>query len=688
MTQIMIYGEVGDCCASPHALDAASIVAMLGASNGPIEVRISSGGGNVVQGLAIYNALKRASGDGRRVTVYIDSLAASMAAVIAMAGDDIFIADNALMMIHNPWDFIIGDANDMRAHADLLDMLGNQCIGIYAARSGMDPDALKAMLAAEREIWMDSERALQMGFVTGVLQAFSAAACVDVSKFGYRKVPVHPLVTASAAASIPPAAAAVIPQKEKPMDPVVTPAAPGIDAPVTSPVTIENVQSRIDAAVAAETSRITTIRALATQHGIDDAVATAMITNKTTVEAARAQVLDILAARGDSAGVGHQPAVVTRDGRDKWLQGAMNNILMRSGAASEVRAAAAKAGVTVDLDPGEFRGVTMVQLATEALAMSGQRPTSRDPNVIIGQALTARGSGAGISNGTGDFSVLLENTLNKTLQAAYAVQPDTWSRFCGTGSVTDFRPHRRYMLGSFGALDSLNEQGELRNRQIPDGGRESITATTKGNIIGLTRQALVSDDLGAFVSLAQQLGRAAKLSVEIDVYALMVANPLMNDGVALFAAGHTNLGTAAAPTVASFDEARVLMALQRDISGNEVLDLRPAYWVGPIGLGGVARVINGSQYDPTAGAGQSRPNIALGIFQDIVDTPRLTGTMWYAFADKDIAPAIEVAFLNGVSEPMLENKDGWRFDGTEWKVLFDYGVGAVNWRSGVRNAGA
>ena len=467
----------------------------------------------------------------------------------------------------------------------------------------------------------------------------------------------------------------------------VTPAAPGNSAPVAPAVSVETVNASVTAAVAAERSRIAGINALATQHGIDGAVAQAMVADGTSIEGARAKVLDVLATRTDSVQVGHQPAVVTRDGRDKWIEGAMANIFMRAGLSSTVAAAAKARGETINLDPGEFRGVTMVQLATEALANMGQRPTSRDPHQIVGQAMTARGSG-NIMQNTGDFSVLLENVMRKTLQAAYLVTPDTWSRVCGTGSVTDFRAHPRFLLGSFGTLDSLAENGEIKNKSIPDGAKESITATTKANIVGISRPALVSDDLSAFSGMAMQIGRAAKLSVEVDVYALLAANPLMNDGVALFAAGHTNLGTAAAPTVAAFDEARVLMASQRDVSGNEVLDIRPAYWVGPIGLGGAARVVNGSQYDPDAANKLQRPNIALGIFSDIIDTPRLTGTTWYAFADKVAAPAIEVAFLNGQTEPMVENKDGWRYDGTEWRVIFDYGVGAVNWRSGVRNAGA
>lgn len=687
MTKIMLYGAIGDCC---DGLEATTVVAQITAANDTIEVHINSAGGNIVEGLAIFNALMRAKDNGRKVDIYIDGLAASMASVIACAGDEIFMAENALIMIHNPWDGIYGDAADLRAAADRLDLLRDQIVGIYAKRTGIAIEALKAMMDAET--WLDAASALEQNFITGVLAATYAMNSIDLTKFGYRKVPVHPLVAAKAAAGTPAPAAAGTPQEENAMtDLVNTPAAPGNAAPIVPPITIDavntTVTTAVNAATAAERTRIAGITELTAKHGIDSAAASLMVTRGDSIETARAAVLDVLATRGDSANVGHQPAIVTRDGRDKWMAGAMANILLRSGQGGIVQAAAKLRGETIDLDPGEFRGVTMVQLAAEALTNAGIKCNSRDPMQIVGQAFTARNSG-GVFQGIGDFPLLLENAMHKVLQAAYLVTPDTWSRFAGIGSVSDFRAHRRYLLGTFGTLDSLNELGEFKNKVIPEGARESITATTKGNIISLSRQAIVSDDIGAFTSLAAQLGRAAKLSVEVDVYGLVAANPVMSDGFALFSAQHGNLGTAAAPSVAAFDEARVQMASQRDVSGNEVLNITPAYWLGAMGLGGLARVVNGAQYDPTAGTATGRPNIALGIFQDIVDTARLTGNTWYTFADKLSAPAIEVAFLNGQAEPFADSNESWRMDGTEWKVRHDYGVAAVNWRSATRNVGA
>jgi ATP-dependent protease ClpP protease subunit len=720
MTEILIYGIVGD---SWDGLDAATLVPLISEGSDDLDIRINSPGGYVMEGLAIYNAIIRAAATGRTVTTHIDGLAASMGSVIAMAGSEIIMADNALMMIHNPWDCACGDAAELRRAADQLDRIRDQIVGIYSKRTGLGADELIAMLDAET--WLTPQDALDKKFVTSLSEGLSVAAC-NVSAFGFRKAPETPLITAMAMAR-PTRTAPADPQrpKENIMDLYKTRAAlvaaiakfqkdggtqdeidkiaksaVALDAqdvlPATGALALAPARGEpsvpaltpadLTSAVAVERTRVSSIRALGKKHGLDDDFVNTLVDTETSVEAARAQILDKLAERSDAANIGgNGPIAVTKDSRDKWLEGASNWIIARSGVAAIVEKHAKSKGEALRIDPGEFRGVSMVDLARESLQRSGMAVRSRDPNIIMGDAFTSRNE---ISQTTGDFSVLLENTLHKIIQAAYAVTPDTWTKFCGVGSVTDFRDHNRYLLGSFGVLDTVNESDEFKNKPIPDGAKEKIRATTKGNIINLSRQAMINDDMGAFSTLAVALGRGAKLTVEVDVYALINSNPTMNDGIALFHASHGNLiASGTPPTVAAVDAMRVQMAQQKDVSGNDFLEIRPDVAVLPIGLGGALRVVNGSQYDPDTANKLQRMNIAFGIFKEIVDTPRLTGTPWYAFADKDIAPAIEVAFLNGVQEPFLDSRLGWTVDGTEWKVRLDYGVGAVNFRSAIKNPG-
>jgi len=113
----------------------------------------------------------------------------------------------------------------------------------------------------------------------------------------------------------------------------------------------------------------------------------------------------------------------------------------------------------------------------------------------------------------------------------------------------------------------------------------------------------------------------------------------------------------------------------------------PAIWLGPQSLRGLAVGVNEAEFDDEATKNQRKPNISRGLVRDIVDTPRLSGKPWYLFADPAVEPVIEVAFLNGVQTPSLEQETNFRTDGLSWKVVHKYGVGAVGWRGAVKNAG-
>lgn len=448
------------------------------------------------------------------------------------------------------------------------------------------------------------------------------------------------------------------------------------------------------AAVSAETARVLEIQRLGRALKRPDAEVNDAITARTSVEAFRAAAVDAIANAAPQDGgvipIDKRDSRVApgEDSRDKWMRGATAWIVQRAAVAGLVDAAAKARGEKIDLDPGEFRGLRMLDLARQCLDRAGVRTQGMLAQELVGKAFSQRSEG-GMATG-GDFPVLLENVLYKVLLAQYAVTPDTWTKFCAIGTVTDFKASKRYRMGTFGSLSALNEAGEFANKSIPDGERQSITAGTKGNIIAISRQAIINDDMGAFSSLATQLGRAAKLSVEVDVYAMLAQNgglgPVMSDGNTLFHATHNNVGVGAALGSAAIDADRVVMASQKDPSNNEILALTPAVLVVPVGLGGTARQINNGQYDFDSTKFQI-PNRVGNLFRDIVDTARITGTRRYLFADAGIAPTIEVAFLDGQAQPFMEMREGWRVDGVEWKVRQDYGYAAIDFRGAVTNAG-
>jgi len=429
-----------------------------------------------------------------------------------------------------------------------------------------------------------------------------------------------------------------------------------------APATTPNDTGAQERALLARSADITE---LAARHGLSERAPEWIRAGK-SVDEVRGIVLDELAKRDAAAGGHHNRVSGGLDQVDKHRAAAVQALMARQGAVGED-------GKAVRVESGNpFRGLSLVDIARRCLEQAGTRTDGMSRMDLVGRAFTQT---------TSDFPILLENAMQKTLQAAYASAPDTWSRWCATGSVADFRDHPRYRLGSLPNLQDLTENGEFRNRPIPDADRSRVRAGTKGNIINLSRQAIINDDLGAFLGLATAFGRAARRTIEADVYALLTSNsgngPTMQ---------HGNIGTTQALTVTAIDNARTLMARQTDHTGIEFLDLRPSIWLGPTELGGTARVINDSLYDPDANNKLQRANMVARVFGDIVDTPRLLGTdnRWYAVTNPADAPVFEVVFLDGNDAPYLELENGFDVDGARWKARLDFGVGAIDWRGIVR----
>jgi ATP-dependent Clp endopeptidase proteolytic subunit ClpP len=178
VTEVYIYEQIGEdwfgdgIAAKQFAKDFGAI------ESANINLRINSPGGSVFDGTAIFNAIKRHPAT---VTAYVDGLAASIASVIALAGDKVVMAKNSLMMIHNAWGMAVGNANEMRDMADTLDKVDSTIIGTYMDKSGKSEDEVRAAMAAET--WFTADEAIGFGLADEVGDEMKIAACFDLSKF-------------------------------------------------------------------------------------------------------------------------------------------------------------------------------------------------------------------------------------------------------------------------------------------------------------------------------------------------------------------------------------------------------------------------------------------------------------------------------------------------------------------------
>jgi ATP-dependent protease ClpP protease subunit len=218
-----------------------------------IHLRINSPGGSVVEGTAIYNALRRHEGG---LTVHIDALAASMASVIAMAGAPVYIADNALLMIHNPWTVSAGDSEQLRREADLLDKLKATLVNAYKRKSGMEQEEIEEMMNAET--WLDAVEAVALGFADAIEDGVAAAATVTPTQLRARfdtfakgmEKPVAEIEEPAAPAVIEPAPTEVAPEAApiEPSTPSDSPEAPAAEPVIEEPAAPAEPQAKVNAA--------------------------------------------------------------------------------------------------------------------------------------------------------------------------------------------------------------------------------------------------------------------------------------------------------------------------------------------------------------------------------------------------------------------------------------------------------
>lgn len=185
--EILIYDQIGYDWWTGGGVTAKSFkeeLDKLDASVNEIHVHINSPGGDVFDGVAIYNLLKQHKA---KIIVYIDGLAASISSVIALAGDEVIIGEGALYMIHLPWTFAMGNRMDLDNTVNRLITVEAQLIGIYMKKTGLDKVELTKML--EDETWLDADQAMEKGFVDKKSDDTVAIAASAMDKRWLNKAP-------------------------------------------------------------------------------------------------------------------------------------------------------------------------------------------------------------------------------------------------------------------------------------------------------------------------------------------------------------------------------------------------------------------------------------------------------------------------------------------------------------------
>lgn len=684
--ELILYGDVVAGGAFEGAFSSRDVLdALADYGNGHLSVRINSPGGHVFEGVAIYNAL--ADRDAK-TTIYVDGIAASAASVIAMAGlvpgNELVMRQGAQLMIHPPMsDTWGGTAKDHEKSADMLAQLEEQIAQIYAVRTGMNVEEIRTMMAAET--WLTADDAVSFGFATRVedteKQRQSAevpAMAKVIDNSSATRAAVLPVVMSTdTKVNIDPAAAIDQETVEETVSVDASEAASEIKP-------IENRAPIMKKAPAVDNTAAIFQRCVAAK--LDMAATSEIIANaKNSVDLASRLIIDKL-ADNDTGGQRMPRVEMGADARSKFVEGATKAIMARAGMQGGER--------------NEYSGMTMREIALESLRVNNVTTRFTDPMTMVAAAMRPQSMGLQIMprmdgsglHSTSDFSNITSNVAHKSMLRGFEDAEETFDRWTATGTLTDFKTATRVDMGLFPSLQNVPEGAEFKFVTLSDRA-QTVALATYGNIFAITRQAIINDDLSVFTRLPSRMGRAARRTVGDLVYALLTDNGLMPDNLALFHATHGNLvaGTPGAPpSVDTVSDAKTAMALQTDPDNNaHALNIRPAFLICPVALETTSRVLAAAQYDPAATLGTMTPNPHSGTFEVISDA-RLdanSSTAWYMAANPNAVDTIEVLYLNGVSTPVMEEREGFIVDGMEYKIRIDAGAQVFDYRGLYKNEG-
>lgn len=427
----------------------------------------------------------------------------------------------------------------------------------------------------------------------------------------------------------------------------------------TEPVETGITQAELQKAMEQERKRTSEITALFRDfdvEGADEAIVMGV-----SVDEARAMVMDQLRARNKGVSVTMGEAE-----SDKFRAAAQDAVLMA-------------AGIPVaDAAPGaqELRGHSMVELAREALQREGLKANFGDNMELARQAI----------NSTSTFPAIMANLANKSVMVGFNEAETTYQIWAGKGSNRDFKEAARVALSEAGNLELVPEGGQFQQDFLGEASARTKVATY-GKLFSLTRQAIINDDLGLFSKIATKYGSAAKRLVNKMVYAQLTGNVKMQDNVALFDSKHGNVAaTGEALSVKAIAKAITAMRRQKGITGDATLNITPKYLVVPPELEMTAyQIVNSTAAVDGVNSGVANPY--KGRFVVVADAELTDPDAWYLVADASQHDTIEVTYLNGVETPRLETRQGFEVDGIEYKVAFDCGVSALDFRGVFKNAG-
>ncbi|AWJ82671.1 peptidase U37 [Azospirillum sp. TSH58] len=446
--------------------------------------------------------------------------------------------------------------------------------------------------------------------------------------------------------------------------PAQTQAAPTAPAPQTE-------SDPLAAMRAAEADRIAHIqsRAACAQLGLPSDMITRAITEGWSLDTFNRAVIDHVAAQpSNQRNINPHIQVITDEG-DTRIRAATAALLNRSNPSRHKLDGAAT----------EYRGIKLLDLARDVLESHGTKVRGMAGKDIARRAFQT----------TSDFPAILSGVTNISLHEGYEMAPRTFLPWAAQMMATDFKDLHLVQFGGGGVLPKVNEQGEFARGRLYES-KESFRVHTFGEIIGITRQVIVNDQLDALTRVPREAGYRAAVTENTIVYGILLTNPAMSDGKTLFHAGHANLpASGTALSLAGLSAGREAMRKQKALDGKTVINTTPRHLLVPAALETKAEQLIVVRNTP-ASTDQAVPEFFRSlnpIVEPLLDAS--SATAWYLLADPASSTAsIAYAYLEGEEGVYLEEEQGFDVDGMKIKVRHDFGAGAMDFRGAYKDPGA
>ena len=426
-------------------------------------------------------------------------------------------------------------------------------------------------------------------------------------------------------------------------------------------------------AVTAERQRISEISDLCREFGVEPKD---YIEKGTTVADVRAAVLDHLrTGNAPIATRGTAEAHVTADAEDKFRAAMADALVMRGGVNIEKPAEGAR----------DLMGMSLRDLAIESLQKCGENGLNRRSNDELFNMLSSRA----FFNPTNAFPTIMDTAINKAYVEGHRTVAVTFDKWTKKGTLKDFKTHdNNYLAGPAGEFLEVPEGAELKHDVPKDEKRPTRKLKTYGRQFTMTRQAFINDDIDFLSKIPSKYAASARKTINKQCYQILINNPAVYDGVALFSSAHKNvIASGTGITKESVQKMFMALQMQKDEFGEAII-VNPAIIIVPVGYSFDIYELFYSQTINTSGNTQSvNPLYRYREMIEVVEDPTINvlcgaGAMpWFVIGAKSDTDFVEVDYLNGQEIPSIRRME------TAGTLGFVWDISVMDWRGAVKNPG-